>query len=169
MVEWSLLTPDIRGLNPNNGKVLSTNCKLNRKDKNKEKEKEAGNCPSLYLAQLLSYLLKSSFSLISLSLICFSLNCSVLFDFFCTFLDPRITYCIAFSAQFTQMVWVGSKRFGIGKARSRYVLLNELETRPRKKNQSISCPNSLTFKLGTSILKLWAEWLYEVSLNFETE
>ena len=32
-----------RSLNPNIGKVLSTNCKLNGKDENKEKE--AGNDP----------------------------------------------------------------------------------------------------------------------------
>ena len=38
LVERSLLTPEIRGSNPNIGKVLSTNCKLTRKDKNKEKE-----------------------------------------------------------------------------------------------------------------------------------
>ena len=36
--ERSLPTPEIRGSNPNIGKVLSTNCKLNRKDENKEKE-----------------------------------------------------------------------------------------------------------------------------------
>ena len=45
LVEQSLLTPEICGSNPNISKVLSTNCKLNRKDKNKEKE--AGNGPSL--------------------------------------------------------------------------------------------------------------------------
>ena len=44
LVERSLPTPEIRGSNPNIGKVLSTNCKLNRKDENKEKE--AGNGPS---------------------------------------------------------------------------------------------------------------------------
>ena len=44
MVERSLPTPEIRGSNPNIGKVLSTNCKLNRKDE--IKEKEAGNGPS---------------------------------------------------------------------------------------------------------------------------
>ena len=41
LVEWLLPTPEICGSNPNIGKVLSTNWKLNRKDKNKEKE--AGN------------------------------------------------------------------------------------------------------------------------------
>ena len=45
LVERSLPTPEICGSNPNFGKVLSTNCKLNRKDENKEKE--AGNGPSL--------------------------------------------------------------------------------------------------------------------------
>ena len=38
MVEWSPPTSEIRCSNPNIGKVLSTNCKLNRKDENKEKE-----------------------------------------------------------------------------------------------------------------------------------
>ena len=45
LVERSLPTPEIRGSNPNIGKLLSTNCTLNRKDENKEKE--AGNGPSL--------------------------------------------------------------------------------------------------------------------------
>ena len=45
LVEQSLRTPEIRGANPNIGKVVSTNCKLNRKDK--YKEKEARNGPSL--------------------------------------------------------------------------------------------------------------------------
>ena len=44
LVERLLLTPEICGSNPDVGKILSTNCK-NRKDKNKEKE--AGNGPSL--------------------------------------------------------------------------------------------------------------------------
>ena len=43
LLERSLLAPEIRGSNPNSGKVLSTNCKLNRKDENIEKE--AGNGP----------------------------------------------------------------------------------------------------------------------------
>ena len=39
LVERSLLTPEIRGSNPNIGKVLSTNGTFNnRKDENKEKE-----------------------------------------------------------------------------------------------------------------------------------
>ena len=45
LVERLLPPPEIRGSNPNIGKVLTTNCKLNRKDENKEKE--AGNGPSL--------------------------------------------------------------------------------------------------------------------------
>ena len=45
LVEWLLPTPEIRGSNSNISKVLSNNCKLNRKDK--KKEKEAGNGPSL--------------------------------------------------------------------------------------------------------------------------
>ena len=52
LVERALPTPEIRSSNPNIGKVLSTNCELNRKDKNKEKE--PGNGPSLkkiYVAQ----------------------------------------------------------------------------------------------------------------------
>ena len=44
LVEPSLSTPEIRSLNPNIGKVLSPNCKLNRKDENKEEE--AMNAPS---------------------------------------------------------------------------------------------------------------------------
>ena len=42
LVERSLPTPDIRGSNPNLSKVLSTNCKLNRKDENAEKEARNG-------------------------------------------------------------------------------------------------------------------------------
>ena len=46
LVEQSLLTPKIRGLNPSIGKILSTNCMIkNSKDENKEKE--AGNGQSL--------------------------------------------------------------------------------------------------------------------------
>ena len=45
LVEWSLPTPEIRGSNPKTGKALSTNCNLNRKDENEEKE--AGNGLSL--------------------------------------------------------------------------------------------------------------------------
>ena len=41
LVERLLLTPEICGLNPNMGKVLSTDCKFNRKDESEEKE--AGN------------------------------------------------------------------------------------------------------------------------------
>ena len=37
LVERLLPTPEIWGSNPNIVKVLSTNCKLNRKDENKEK------------------------------------------------------------------------------------------------------------------------------------
>ena len=37
-------TPQIRGLNPNNGQIVSTNRTLNTKDKNKGKE--VGNGPS---------------------------------------------------------------------------------------------------------------------------
>ena len=37
LVERLLLTPEIRGLIPNIGKVLPSNCKLNRKDKNKKR------------------------------------------------------------------------------------------------------------------------------------
>ena len=44
LVEQLLPVPEIRGSNSNIGKVLSTNCKLNRKDENKEKE--AVNGPS---------------------------------------------------------------------------------------------------------------------------
>ena len=44
LVEQSVPSPEICGSNPNIGKVLSTNCELNRKDENKEKE--AGNGPS---------------------------------------------------------------------------------------------------------------------------
>ena len=43
--EWSLPTPEIRGSNPNIGKVLNYQLLLNRKDENKEKE--AGIGPSL--------------------------------------------------------------------------------------------------------------------------
>ena len=43
--ERSLLTPEVRGLNPDISKILSTNCTIkNRKDENKEK---TGNGPSL--------------------------------------------------------------------------------------------------------------------------
>ena len=45
LVEHALPTPEFCGLNPNIGKVLSISCKLNRKDKNKEKV--ARNGPSL--------------------------------------------------------------------------------------------------------------------------
>ena len=45
LVEQSLPTPKMCGWNPNIGNVLSTNCNLNRKDKNLEKE--AGNGPSI--------------------------------------------------------------------------------------------------------------------------
>ena len=38
LVERSLPTPENRGSNPNIAKVLSINCKLNRKDKDIEKE-----------------------------------------------------------------------------------------------------------------------------------
>ena len=38
LVEWSLLTPVIRGLNPIIGKFYLPIVHLNRKDKNKEKE-----------------------------------------------------------------------------------------------------------------------------------
>ena len=31
MVEWSLPTPEIRGSNPDNGKILSTNCTIEKK------------------------------------------------------------------------------------------------------------------------------------------
>ena len=48
LVEWSLLTPEIRGLNPVFSKVLctklSTNCII---EKSKIKKKEARNGPSL--------------------------------------------------------------------------------------------------------------------------
>ena len=44
LVERSLPTPEIRGLNPNIGKVASTNCFGIAKNENKEKE--AGNGPS---------------------------------------------------------------------------------------------------------------------------
>ena len=44
LVERSLPTSDIRGSNPNIGKILPTNCALKY---NKNKEKEAGNGPSL--------------------------------------------------------------------------------------------------------------------------
>ena len=50
MVEWSLPTLEIRGSNPNPDKVLSTNCNLNRKDENEEKE--AGNGLSLKKSNL---------------------------------------------------------------------------------------------------------------------
>ena len=43
LVERALPTPEIHGSNPNIGKVLSSNCKLKRKDENKGKE--AGNGP----------------------------------------------------------------------------------------------------------------------------
>ena len=46
LVVWLLPAPEIRGLNPNIGKTLSTNyIQLKRKDK--IKEKVAGNGPSL--------------------------------------------------------------------------------------------------------------------------
>ena len=45
LVEWLLPTPEIHSSNPNISKVLSTNCNLNRKDENKEKE--TGNGPFL--------------------------------------------------------------------------------------------------------------------------
>ena len=44
LVERLLPTQEILGSNPNIHKVISTNCKFNRKDENKEKE--AGNGPS---------------------------------------------------------------------------------------------------------------------------
>ena len=42
LVERSLLTPDIRSLNPNIGKILSANCAFIMIDKNKEKEGGGG-------------------------------------------------------------------------------------------------------------------------------
>ena len=54
LAERSFPTPEIRGLNPNIGKVLSAYCKLNRKDVNKEKE--ARNGPSLKNVLYLLYL-----------------------------------------------------------------------------------------------------------------
>ena len=46
LVERLLQTPEIHGSNPNFGKIVSTNCTIKaRKDKNKEKD--AGNSPSL--------------------------------------------------------------------------------------------------------------------------
>ena len=45
LVERLLPTPEIRGSNPNIYKVLSTNCELNRRDDNNDKE--AGKGPSL--------------------------------------------------------------------------------------------------------------------------
>ena len=45
LVERSLQIPEIRGLNPVIGKALSTKFLYHRKDENKEKE--AGNGPSL--------------------------------------------------------------------------------------------------------------------------
>ena len=39
MVEWSLPTPEIRGSNPDNGKILSTNCTIEKK---KIKKKRLG-------------------------------------------------------------------------------------------------------------------------------
>ena len=48
LVELSLLTPEIRGSNPNIGLILSTKCTFKKeKTKIKLKEKEAGNGPSL--------------------------------------------------------------------------------------------------------------------------
>ena len=51
LVERSILTPEIRGSNPDIGKILSTNCptektKIKKKEKRKKK-KEGGNGPSL--------------------------------------------------------------------------------------------------------------------------
>ena len=44
LVEGSLPTPEIRGSDPDIGKILSANCTI---EKGKNKEKEAGNGPSL--------------------------------------------------------------------------------------------------------------------------
>ena len=44
LVERSLPTPEIDGSNPNNGKILSTNCTFYKK--RGKSEKEAGNGPS---------------------------------------------------------------------------------------------------------------------------
>ena len=44
LVERSLLTPEIRGSNPDIGKILSANCTI---EKTKTKEKEGGNDLSL--------------------------------------------------------------------------------------------------------------------------
>ena len=44
LVEWSLPTPVIGGSNPDVGDILSTNCTI---EKDENKEKEAGNGPSL--------------------------------------------------------------------------------------------------------------------------
>ena len=49
LVERSLLTPEICGSNPDIGKILSTNCTI---EKTKNKEKEAGNGPSLKNVQI---------------------------------------------------------------------------------------------------------------------
>ena len=55
LVEWLLPTLEIRGLNPDDGKILTTNCsiektKIKKKEKRKKK-KEAGNCPT-FLSRL---------------------------------------------------------------------------------------------------------------------
>ena len=52
MVEQSLPTPEIHGSNPNIGKVLPTNFKLNRKDENKEKEARNVPLKNLFHANL---------------------------------------------------------------------------------------------------------------------
>ena len=44
LVERLLSTPEIRGSNPDIGKILSTNCTI---EKTKKKKKKAGNGPSL--------------------------------------------------------------------------------------------------------------------------
>ena len=58
LVEQSLLTPEICSLTPHIGKFLSPNCKLNRKDKNKEKE--AGNGLSLKKTFLINWKVRFS-------------------------------------------------------------------------------------------------------------
>ena len=46
-VEQLLSTPEIRSLNPNMGKVLSSNCTLIQNGKDENKEEDAGKGPPL--------------------------------------------------------------------------------------------------------------------------
>ena len=49
LVEQSLTTPEISGWNPDFGRILSTNCTI---EKTRKKEKETGNGPSFIVCTI---------------------------------------------------------------------------------------------------------------------